>query len=78
MEAPPNQPINCAGAVCRFGDIVVADKSGVVIIPQERLEEVVVKSEEIAAKEAAMIRSIKEGAGLGDVDRKAGYENMLK
>ncbi|HHU22539.1 MAG TPA: RraA family protein [Clostridiales bacterium] len=78
MEAAINEPICCGGALCRFGDIVVADKSGVVIIPQERLEEVTVKAEELAAREDAMIRSIKEGAALGDVDVKSNYENMLK
>lgn len=78
MEAPANMPINCGGALCRMGDIVIADKSGVVIIPQERLEEIVEKAEQIAAKESAMLASIKAGEGLGDVDVKAGYENMLK
>lgn len=77
MEAAINEPICCGGALCRFGDIVVADKSGVVIIPQERIEEVTAKAEEIAAREEAMLRSIKEGARLGEVDKKANYENML-
>ncbi|MDR3280745.1 MAG: hypothetical protein LBT23_09535 [Synergistaceae bacterium] len=78
MEAPANQPVAVGGALCRCGDVVVGDKSGVVIIPQERLEEVTAKAEQIAAKEADMIRSIKQGAGLGEVDAKSGYENMLK
>lgn len=78
MEAAINEPVNLAGALCRFGDIVVGDKSGVVVIPQERLAEVVEKAEVIAEKEEQMIRSIKEGARLGDVDKKADYENMLK
>ncbi len=77
MEAAINEPICCGGALCRFGDIVVGDKSGVVIIPQERLEEVTVKAEEIAAKEDEMIAGIKAGAALGDVDTRANYENML-
>jgi regulator of RNase E activity RraA len=78
MEGAINEPICCGGALCRFGDIVVGDKSGVVIIPQERLEEVTAKAEVLAVKEEEMIRSIKEGAALGDVDKKANYENMLK
>lgn len=78
MEAAINEPICCGGALCRFGDIVVGDKSGVVIIPQERLVEVVEKAEMIAEKEEEMIRAIKEGAALGAVDTKANYENMLK
>jgi len=78
MEGGINEPICCGGALCRFGDIVVGDKSGVVIIPQEKLEAVTAKAEEIAAKEDEMIRSIKQGAALGEVDLKADYENMLK
>lgn len=78
MEAAINEPVCCGGALCRFGDIVVGDKSGVVIIPLERVEEVTAKAEEIAAKEEDMLRGIRQGAQLGDVDAKANYENMLK
>ena len=46
-------------------------------VSDTHLEEVTAKAEEIAAKEEEMIRSIKEGARLGEVDSKANYENML-
>ncbi len=78
MEAAINEPINLAGACCRFGDIVVADRSGVVVIPQERLVEVIDKAEMIEEKEQLMIAQLKEGARLGDVDKAVNYENMLK
>lgn len=78
MESPLNQPINCAGALCRAGDIVVADMSGVVIIPIERLDEVVEKAEMVAEKEEMMLEQIRAGAKLSDIDKAVNYENMLK
>ncbi len=78
MEATPNQPVRIGGALCRPGDIVVGDQSGVIILPVEWLEEIVVKAEEIAKKEDEMIAKIKGGDNLDKVDKESGYENMLK
>lgn len=78
MECEPNQPVNIGGVVCRKGDIVLADHSGVVIIPIERLEEIVEKAEEIAKKEDEMIADILKGVSLDVIDKKSDYEHMLK
>jgi len=60
------------------GDIVVGDRSGVVIIPKEKLEEVISKTEELHKKENAMIAEIKAGKSILEVDKKYNYEKMLK
>ncbi len=78
MEEATNVMISFHGVQVRPGDVVVADRSGVVFIPQERLEDVIGKAETLFAKEEAMIGDIKAGMSMKEVDQKYNYENMLK
>lgn len=78
MEEATNVMVQFGGAQVRPGDIVVGDKSGVVIIPQEKLDEVIVKAEELELKEKNMIAEIRSGKNIIEVDNKYSYENMLK
>lgn len=77
IEESYNKMVQFQGVQVRPGDIVVADKSGVVFIPQEKLEEIVTKAEEIKQKEDAMIADLKAGMSLLEVDKKYSYEKML-
>lgn len=78
MEEATNVMVSFHGVQVRPGDVVVADVSGVVFIPRERLEDVIVKAEALLAKEAAMCADIKSGMSMLEVDKKYNYENMLK
>lgn len=78
MEEATNVMVQFGGAQVRPGDIVVGDKSGVVIIPQEKLDEVITKAEELELKEKNMIAEIRSGKNIIEVDNKYSYENMLK
>ena len=62
----------------RPGDVIVADVNGVVVIPIERLAEVVQSAEEIMAKELAMIAALEAGQSMQEVDKQFNYENMLR
>ncbi len=73
-----NQLIQCGGAQVRLGDIVVADASGVVVVPVERAEEVVGIASELLEKESAMIEELKKGVPLIEVEKRFQYEKMLK
>lgn len=77
-EEATNVMIQVAGVQVRPGDIVMGDRSGVVIIPKERLDEVVLKAEELHRKETAMIKEILSGVSILEVDTKYNYESMLK
>ncbi|HYF82426.1 MAG TPA: RraA family protein [Clostridia bacterium] len=77
MEEATNIMIQFAGVQVRPGDIVFGDRSGVVVIPAEKLEEVLVKAEELYEKEEAMISEIRAGKSMLEVDNKYSYEKML-
>lgn len=73
-----NQLIQCGGAQVRPDDIIVADASGVVVIPVEKAEEVISVASELLEKENAMIEELKKGVPLIDVEKRFQYEKMLK
>lgn len=78
MEESTNVMIQFGGAQVRPGDVVLADKSGVVIIPWEKIDDVLVKAEEFFAKEASMVADIRSGLSMLEVDNKYSYEKMLQ
>lgn len=73
-----NGMIQFAGVQVLPGDVVIGDRSGVVIVPQNRFDEVLAKAEELRDNEDRMTAEIRAGADPGAVDHKFDYENMLK
>ena len=73
-----NVPVRLGDAPVRPGDVIVADVNGVVVIPIERLAEVVGAAEEIMAKELAMLEALRAGESMLEVDRRFNYEQMLR
>jgi 4-hydroxy-4-methyl-2-oxoglutarate aldolase len=59
-----NVPVECAGVTVRPGDIIVAGEDGVVVVPQERAEEVLKKAQEIDEREIKMYPFIKKYKSL--------------
>ena len=78
MEQSTNEMVQFGGIQVRPGDIVVGDKSGIVIIPQEKLEDVLAKAEDLWQKEEDMVSEIRSGKTMAQVDEKFSYEKMLK
>jgi regulator of RNase E activity RraA len=77
MEEATNVMIQFCGVQVRPGDYVLADRSGVVFVPVERAEEVVAKAEELYQKEEDMVRDIRSGKSMLEVDTAYNYEKML-
>ncbi|MDD5658811.1 MAG: RraA family protein [Actinomycetota bacterium] len=77
MSLDTNKIIQCGGVQVRPGDYAMADGSGVVIIPSEKINEVLDKAEELFEKEQAMIKEIKSGKSILEVDKKYNYEKMV-
>jgi regulator of RNase E activity RraA len=78
MQESYNQEIEFAGVQVHPGDLVIADGSGVVIIPQSKEEEIVREAEAVAATEARMAEGIRQGMSVLEVLQKLGYEQMLE
>ena len=77
MGLETNKVIQCGGIQVRPGDFAMADGSGVVIIPSEKINEVLEKAAELYKKEQAMINEIKSGRSIAEVDEKYKYEKMV-
>lgn len=78
MQESFNEVVRIGDIQVRPGDIVMADINGVVIIPVEKLDEVLEASETILQKETAMVEELKKGTPMLEVDQKFAYEAMLK
>jgi regulator of RNase E activity RraA len=59
-----NVAVQCGGVTVRPGDIIVADEDGVVVVPQERAEEVLKKAQEIDEREKGMFPFIRQHKSL--------------
>jgi regulator of RNase E activity RraA len=77
MEESFNREIEFAGVQVHPGDLVIADGSGIVIIPRAKEEDVLREAEGVAATEARMGEGIREGMSVLEVLERLGYEQML-
>lgn len=73
-----NVPVRLGDAPVRPGDVIVADVNGVVVIPIEKVQEVINAAEEIMNKELEMVRALESGESILEVDRRFNYERMLQ
>ena len=65
-------PIEISGVKCKNGDYIIADFDGVVIIPQEAIDETLTKSVEKVSGENRVRQEILDGASMTDVFAKYG------
>ncbi|NPV69895.1 MAG: RraA family protein [Firmicutes bacterium] len=73
-----NTTVRFCGVQVNPGDLVFADRNGIVFVPGGRVLEVLAIAERIWAHEEAMIREIRAGRDPLEVDLKHGYEKGLK
>lgn len=78
VEAGTNELVNFGGVQVRPGDIILGDSSGGVVVPQERIDEVLEKAEQLWQREEEMIAEIRAGSDILAVDAKYGYNRMLR
>lgn len=77
VEDATNVPIQFGNAQVNPGDIVMADRSGAVVIPQEHFDEVLTKAYQLYEKEEAMCADLRAGMNNMEVDAKYNYNKML-
>lgn len=78
MEYETNGLIQFCNVQVRPGDVIVGDRSGIAIIPQEILDKVIDKAEELNRNEANMMADVSAGGNMFDVDKKYDYVHWLK
>jgi 4-hydroxy-4-methyl-2-oxoglutarate aldolase len=77
VEKGTNVPINIGTVTVNPGDYVIADRSAVVFVPSQSIEEVLAVAEMIMAREAEMAKAILRGEPISGVMGKS-YETMLR
>ncbi|WP_267411463.1 RraA family protein [Pantoea sp. GM_Pan_4] len=73
-----NQPVSIGTARVEANDIVVADASGVVIVPRGRAEEVARVAHEIEKTESAIRQALTEGKSLRQARSELGYHLLQR
>ncbi len=78
IEHSTNDVIQFGGVQVRPKDVIMADRSGVVVVPSEMLMETLEKAETLYAKEEAMCADLRSGMSNAEVDQKYNYNRMLQ
>jgi regulator of RNase E activity RraA len=64
-----NGPIVCAGVQVSPGDLVVADDTGVVFVPQKYIAEIIRRAIEASKKEEYLMQALGKGASLKEIKK---------
>ena len=64
-----NGPVICAGVQVSPGDLVVADDTGVVFVPQKFIGEVIRQAIEVSKKEEHLLQALAEGSPLPEITK---------
>ena len=70
--------IRLGGVRVRPGDYILADDNGTVVIPHERVAEVITFAQKVRATEERVIAEIRAGADPIEAHQRVNYDNMLK
>ena len=76
VERDWNIPVSICGVSVSPDDLVIADASGVVFVPQARAEQVITLAESVVVKEARMAADVATGMPVSQVMGR-NYETML-
>jgi 4-hydroxy-4-methyl-2-oxoglutarate aldolase len=71
-------PVKLGGVTVRPGDFILADDNGTVVIPMERVAEVLAFAQKVKATEDGVIAAIRAGADPMEAHEKVNYDSMLK
>jgi regulator of RNase E activity RraA len=67
VERAGDVPVTFGGVLVSPGDLVIADASGVVVVPAARAEDVIAAAERLAARQAAMLEAVRAGRSVVEV-----------
>ncbi len=72
------EPINICNVLVQPGDFVLADDSGVLIIPQKKSEEIIELALDVKAREERIRDYIEDGMSLAEARKREGYHQIGK
>lgn len=78
MVQSVNQTVSISDVQVRPGDLIMADESGVLVIPRNRAEEVLAVAKEIDEAEQRILEDFKKGASLGEARKKHKYDELQR
>ena len=67
VQLATGEPVEVAGVTVRPGDLVLADRNGVVFVPSASVEPVLDLAERIVTRENAMADAVRAGQPVSDV-----------
>jgi len=70
--------VKLGGVPVRPGDLVMADDSGTVVVPRERIQQVLEFAQRVKVTEDKVIASIRGGMDPVEAHEKVNYDSMLK
>jgi 4-hydroxy-4-methyl-2-oxoglutarate aldolase len=70
--------VELGGVRVRPGDFIVSDENGTVVVPLEKIAEVLAFAQKVKATEDGVIAAIRAGADPVEIHEKVNYDNMLK
>lgn len=73
-----NVPIECGGAQVRPGDIILGEDDGVLVVPPERLEEVMKQAQDLEGLEKEQEEAILKGKSLEELNDVLRRKKILK
>lgn len=72
------ETIQFGGVAVSKGDYVIADGSGTVVIPGDRIEDVLEVAERLARREALMLKAVRAGRSVVDVMHDKEFDSALE
>lgn len=72
VNVSKNEPVLCGGVMVHPGDFLVGDRDGIVVVPKDKIMDVLLKAEELEAKEFKTMQDVKKLKSI----RKATEQNQ--
>jgi regulator of RNase E activity RraA len=76
VQLAMDETIDVAGTRVDPGDLVLADRNGVVFVPHDRAGDVIALAERIVEREAAMVAAVRAGRPVTDVMHDARFPSI--
>jgi len=73
-----NAPISCGGVAVNPGDAVLADDSGILIVPKEDIEKVIIEALMFQDREVMILDRISKGEKLSDISNLPKFTDYFK